>query len=403
MAREMNRLTVLKVARAKGPALLHDGGGLYLQVTATGAKSWVYRFMLAGRHREMGLGPLSLINLAEARTRAVEAKRLRHDGVDPIDHRAAERASRTVAAAKAMTFAECCDGFVADHEKGWSAVHRQSWVNSIRDHAAPVLGKLPVSMIDTALVLKVIKPLWTEKHVTASRLRARIEAALDWATAHHYRQGPNPAAWKNHLALILDKTSNIHLVEHHRALPYAEVGSFVADLRARDGRDARCLELLILTGVRVDAAVRARAEEFDLNKRVWVIPPQRMKRKGRRKVLPFRVPLSDAAVAVIERNGVTSGLLFPGANDRSLGRVHERTDLTTHGFRSSLRDWAAEQTSYPSELAEMSLSHSVSDETEEAYFRSDMLERRRPLLQDWANYIAAPAAPGTVVPLRKRA
>jgi Arm DNA-binding domain len=213
MAREANRLTALKVARAKGPALPRDGGGLYLQVTGSGAKSWVLRYMLNHRQREMGLGPLSLISLADARTRAVEAKRLCLDGIDPIDHRQAERAARSAAAAKAITFGECCGGYVTDHEKGWSAVHRQSWVNSIRDYAAPVLGKLPVHLVDTALVLKVLKPLWTTKHVTASRVRARIESALDWATAHHYRQGPNPAAWKNHLALILDKTTNIHLVE----------------------------------------------------------------------------------------------------------------------------------------------------------------------------------------------
>jgi integrase len=403
VARESNRLTALRVARAK-PGLHHDGGGLYLQVTGAGAKSWTLRYMLAGRAREMGLGPLSLISLAEARTRAVEAKRLRHDGVDPIERRKAERAARTVAAAKTLTLGECCNGYVADHEKGWSADHRQAWINSIRDYVTPVFGKLPVASIDTSLVLKVLKPIWTEKHVTASRLRARIESALDWATAHHYRQGPNPAAWKNHLALILDKTANIHLVEHHRALPYAEIGGLVAELRARNDRDARCLELLILTGVRVDAAARARAEEFDLAKRVWVIPASRMKRKGKRKGLPFRVPLSNQAVALIERNGVTSGLLFPRATDRSLGRVHGRADITTHGFRSCLRDWGAEQTSFAHEVLEMALSHAAGDGTVEAYFRSDLLERRRPLMQQWADYCGSPAdASGNVVPLHKRA
>jgi integrase len=405
MARAIHRLTSLQVQRTKGPNLLHDGGGLYLQVTENHAKSWVLRYMINRRQREMGLGSLELVSLQQARQAALEAKRLaRLQGVDPIEQRKVERAERSAAAAKTITFGECCDGYVTDHERGWVADHRQVWVNSVRDYVTPVLGKLPVHLVDTALVLKVLKPIWNEKHVTASRLRARIEAVLDWATAHHYRQGPNPAAWRNHLALILDKTDNVHRVKHHAALPYAEVGGLVAELRERDDRDARCLELLILTAVRVDAAIGARAEEFDLSRKVWVIPPERMKRRGKRKALPFRVPLSDVAIDLIERNGVTSGLLFPKANGRALGRMHGRANVTTHGFRSCFRDWVADKTSYPAELAEMSLSHSVSDETEEAYFRSDLLEKRRPLMQAWSDFCGWPAdKSGAVVPLRKRA
>jgi integrase len=251
-------------------------------------------------------------------------------------------------------------------------------------------------------VLKVLKPIWLTKHETARRLRARIEAVLDWATAHHYREGPNPARWKGHLDQILDKRDNIHIVEHHRALPYTEIGKLVAELTPRNDRDALCLLSLIFTVVRVGAAVGARAEEFDLTKRIWLIPPSRMKRRGQRKALPFRVPLSDAAINIVERVGVKEGLLFPGANGKSLAKAHGRADITSHGFRATFKTWAEEQTSHPNEIIEMALAHAVGDETEEAYRRGDVLGKRAKLMADWARYCTSgPAEQSNVTPLRQ--
>jgi integrase len=390
MARKIDRLTDLRVRREKAPGLYPDGRGLYLQVTSTGGKSWVFRYMLRRKAREMGLGSFLDVSLAEARDSADEARKLRKQGIDPIEARRAKTAAQAVAEAKVLTFDECCDGYVADHKTGWGSMHTRVWTNSIRDYVTPVFGKLPVAAVDTAVVLKVLKPIWTTKHETARRLRARIESVLDWARAHHYREGENPARWNGHLSEIFDKTVNVHIVKHHAALPYKEVGGLIAKLRVRDDRDTRCLELLILTATRVDAGAGARAEEFDLRERVWTIPASRMKRRGKRKVMPFRVPLSDAAIAVVERTGVKTGLLFPRCRDKSLAKAHGRDDITTHGFRSTFRDWAAECTNFPREVIEMAMGHVVGDETEEAYFRSDLLPKRRTLMNAWAAYCANP-------------
>jgi integrase len=255
--------------------------------------------------------------------------------------------------------------------------------------------------VDTGLVLKALEPIWVAKHVTAQRLRARIESILDWAKARGYREGENPARWKGHLSELLPKSSNVHTAKHHPALPYAEISSLVAELRSRDDRDARCLELLILTASRVGAAVGARAEEFDLVGRTWTIPAARMKRRGSGRAKPHRVPLSDAAVAVVERVGKAEGLLFPRACDKSLEKAHGRVEITTHGFRSTFRDWAAECTPFPREVIEMAMAHAVGDQTEAAYFRSDIFEKRRRLMEAWADFCAmAPAEAGNVVSLR---
>jgi integrase len=403
--KKKDRLTALGVDKQKKPGLYHDGRGLYLQVTSTGAKTWVLRYMLRGRAREMGLGSYNQdVSLADAREKAKEARKLGKQGIDPIENRKAKKAAQVVAEARAITFDECCDGYVADHEKGWGADHKRVWTNSVRDYVTPVFGKLPVAMVDTALVLKVLKPIWTTRHETARRLRARIESVLDWAQAQHYRERENPARWKGHLDKILDKPENIHIVKHHPALPYREVGKLIAELRARDDRDARCLELLILTVTRVDAATRAQAEEFDLKERVWTIPASRMKRRGKRKATPFRVPLSEVAIAVVQRTGIKKGPLFPHCRDKSLAKAHGREDITTHGFRSTFRDWAGEETTFQREVIEMAMAHAIGDETEEAYARGDLFKKRRDLMDAWAVYCANPdgdaKSADNVVPFR---
>jgi integrase len=393
-----------------------DGGGLYLQVTEGSGgvlrRSFLFRFATTkqeregneelGRERHMGLGSFPETGLSEARGKAAEARTLRKQRIDPIVARTAQRAAQAATAAKATTFDQCCVGYVADHEKGWGTDHKQVWVNSIRDYVSPLFGKFPVATVDTPLVLKVLKPMWLTKHETARRLRARIEAVLDWATAHHYREGPNPARLKGHLGQILDKRDNVHIVQHHRALPYTEIGKLVAELMPRNDRDALCLLLLIFTVVRVGAAVGARAEEFDLTKRIWLIPPIRMKRRGKRKAIPFRVPLSDSAIKIIERVGVNEGLLFPSAHDKSLAKAHGRADVTSHGFRATFKTWAEEQTSHANEIVEMALAHAVGDETEEAYRRGDALAKRATLLADWARYCTSvPAEQSNVTQLRQ--
>jgi integrase len=307
-----------------------------------------------------------------------------------------------LASAKVMTFDQCRDGYLESHRAGWASLkHATQWGTALRDHVSPVFGALPIAAVDTGLVLKALEPIWTTKHETARRLRSRIENVLDWAKARGFREGENPARWKGHLSELLPKSSNIHTARHHPALPYAEISSLVAGLRSRDDRDARCLELLILTASRVGAAVGARAEEFDLVGRTWTIPAARMKRRGSARAKPHRVPLSDAAVAVVERVGKTEGPLFPSACDKSLEKAHGRVEITTHGFRSTFRDWAAECTAFPREVIEMAMAHAVGDETEAAYFRSDLFEKRRRLMEVWADFCAMPPAEaGNVLSLR---
>jgi integrase len=396
-----------------------DGGGLYLQATLGAGgevrRSWLFRFATGevrasanGKprrvEREMGLGSFPDTSLAEARQKAADARKLRERGIDPIEARDVQRAAQALASAKALTFDQCRDGYVASHRAEWASVkHATQWATALKDHVSPVFGALPVAAVDTGLVLKALEPIWITKHETARRLRARIESVLDWAKARHYREGENPARWKGHLSKLLPKPSNVHTVKHHPALPYAEIPELIAELRARDDRDARALELLILTASRVGAVTGARAEEFDLAARIWTIPAARMKRKGKRRATPFRVPLSDAAIAVVKRVGAKEGLLFPRCRDRALEKAHRRAQITTHGFRSSFRDWAGEQTSYPREVIEMAMGHAVGDETEAAYFRSDLFEKRRKLMEAWAGFCARPAGSATVTQIRRKA
>jgi integrase len=406
--RSIHRLSDREVKSKRKAGMYCDGGGLWLQVTEGrgGAirRSWLFRYATGeiktscnGKPRRvehaMGLGSFPDTSLAEARQKATEARKLREHGTDPIKARDDKRLTQALASAKTMTFSQCCVGYVAGHSAGWGKKHTQHWLNSVAEYVTPVFGRLPVAAVDTDLVLKVLEPLWTAKHETARRLRARVESVLDWAKARGYRDGYNPAQWKGHLSELLPKTTEVHIVKHHPALPYTEVSGLIAALRKRDDRDARALELLILTATRVGAVTGARGEEFDLPSRTWTIPASRMKRKGKRKATPFRVPLSKEAIAVVQRVGATEGLLFPQCHDKALGRaldrVHGRANIVTHGFRSTFRDWAGEQTSYPREVIEMAMAHAVADETEGAYFRSDLFEKRRQLMDLWAEFCAA--------------
>lgn len=397
MARMSNRLTALKVEKTKSHGMYADGGGLYLRVTNKGTKNWVLRYMLAGRPRWMGLGPVSLFGLQEARAKALDARRQRHGGVDPIEARKAARQQARLDAAKAITFKECAEKYIEAHKARWkNAKHATQWPSTLKTYAYPVIGSLPVQTIDTALVTKIIEPIWSKKLETANRLRGRIEAVLDWAKVRDYRQGENPARWRGHLDKLLPAPSEVRRVEHHAALPYAETGGFISALRQQEGIAARALEFAILTAARTGEVIGATWGEIDLGQKVWTIPAERMK-AGKE----HGVPLSARAVKVLmdikPEQATPSAFIFQGRKSGTplsnmaflmLLRRMERDDLTAHGFRSTFRDWTSERTNYPGEVAEMALAHTVSDKVEAAYRRGDLFEKRRRLMETWATFCA---------------
>jgi integrase len=403
------KLSALKVERLKKtPGFYGDGGGLYLQVTSKEAQSWIFKFQRKGRQRMMGLGSLDIVPLAEARDKAIDCRRLLLNGIDPIEARAARQAAAKLEAARSITFEECVTAFVKAHLAGWgSAKHATQWKSSLSTHCFPVLGTLAVQDIDTALVMRVLEPIWSTKAVTAGRVRGRIEAVLDWATVHGYRRGENPARWRGHLDKLLPKLGRVRKVRHFPALPYAGIGAFMDELRKQESIGARALEFVILTAARTGEVIGARWEELDMHGRMWTVPASRTK-TGRE----HRVPLSVATVAVVEqmRNVAQNDFVFPGANrDQpisdmrmfSLMRRMGRADLTVHGFRSTFRDWAAEQTAFPNEVVEMALGHIVAGKVEAAYRRGDLFEKRGLLMEAWANYCATPAKDGKIIPMRR--
>jgi integrase len=402
----MKKLTALAVAKITKPGRYAVGEGAYLQVSERG-RSWVFRYHRDGRGRHVGLGPASLVTLAEARDKARAFRKLLLDGIDPLANKAAIRQKARLDAAKAITFKDAAESYIAAHEQSWgSADHRKQWRLSLANYAYPILGGLSVAVIDTALVMKAIEPIWGSKPETASRVRNRIELILDWAAARGYREGPNPARWRGHLDKLLPKATKLKRIKHHPALPYAELPAFMEQIRQRHGVDARALEFLILTAARTGEVLGARWEEIDLQAAVWTVPPERI--KGGRE---HRIPLSDRALTILRQLPREGELVFPGQRSGkplytgilqnvTLPSVTE-SDVTVHGFRSSFRDWCAEQTNYPRELAELSLAHSLGSKVEAAYQRGDMLEKRRRLMDDWAAYCAAPARTGDVVSLRR--
>ena len=313
MARPINRLSALAVKASK-PGMACDGGGLYLQTTkgADGAlhRSWLYRFAINGRERQMGLGSFPTVGLVEARAKATDARKLVAERIDPLERRDALRASAALADAKAKTFDQCADAYIKSHRASWRNVkHALQWSTTLEAYVTPVFGNLPVQAIDTGLVIKALEPIWTTIPETASRLRGRIELVLDWAAARGYRKGDNPARWRGHLDKLLPARARLRKVKHHAALPYADVGAFMKELRARRDIAARALEFAILTAARTGEVVGVRWNEIDLAGRMWVISGDRMK-SGRE----HRVPLSDAAIAVLNGVGpVRKGArVFPG-------------------------------------------------------------------------------------------
>jgi integrase len=407
MAKRAAGLTVRRIESERRSGMFADGHGLYLHVSALGAKSWIFRYTFRGKRHDLGIGSVSLFSLAEARDRAFAARRLIADGRDPLAERRAAKTLARLDQAKAMTFADCATAYIEAHAAGWRGTKsRRQWETSLASYVLPRLGGLPAAEIDTALVMRVIDAIWSEKPETASRVRGRIESILDWATTRGYRHGDNPARWRGHLENLLPKKTKVRAVVHHAALPYGEVAGFMVELRGQQGVAARALEFAVLTAARTGEVLSASWGEIDAAQRLWTIPAARMK-AGRE----HRVPLSSAAMAVVEQmTAIRSSLfVFPGVRYgqppsktalfevlRNMGWGH----VTVHGFRSCFRDWVAERTSYPTEVAEMALAHLVGDKVEQAYRRSDQFERRRELAEVWAKYCDA-APTGQVVSLRR--
>jgi integrase len=422
MSRQSKRLSIKTVASRRKPGYYADGAGLYLQVSKTGTKSWIFRYTRGlntnpspkfpqalgkPKQHELGLGPLNAVGLAEARKRAEACHLLLVDGIDPIQARNARSAQDALAKAKIISFAKCAEGYISAHRSGWrNPKHAGQWKATIDTYCSPIMGALPVQDVDTSLVLKVIRPIWYAKPVTASRVRGRIESVLNWAAANTYRSGDNPARWRGHLDKLLPALKKESRVKHYAALPYDQVAAFMDQLRKQGGTAARALEFTILTAARTGEAIGARHEEFDLDKALWIIPATRMKASRE-----HRVPLSRRAVEIVRAQLKMDGdFVFPGLKERAslsstamlmLLRRMNRSDLTVHGFCSTFRDWSAEQTAYPREVCEMALAHAVGDKVEAAYRRGDLFEKRQHLAADWAKHCEQSTKARKVTPIRK--
>lgn len=408
MARSYKRLTAAAVESIKKPGLHADGMGLYLQVGPGSAKSWVFRYMKDGKQRKIGLGSARVRTLAEAREIAHDNQRKLLVGIDPLQEQQQLEQVRKLEQARLLTFEDAAGKYIESHKDGWkNAVHAAQWPATLKAYVYPHFGSISVADIDVALVLKALQPIWTEKPETASRVRGRIEKVLDWAKARGYRAGENPARWKGHLDHLLPRKSKVSTVKHHPALPYSEMSGFMSSLRELDGVSPRALEFAILTATRTGETVGAKWDEFDFAQKMWTIPPERMK-AGRE----HRVPLTERLIRILDglpRDAASDFVFIGEKKGKSLSnmallmtlRRMKRDDLTTHGFRSTFRDWGAEQTAYPNELLEMALAHTVSDKVEAAYRRGDLLEKRRRLMNDWGKFCQA-SSPTTnnVTPIR---
>jgi integrase len=409
MARTTHRLSAVKVKNSK-VGMHCDGGGLYLQCTkgADGStrRSWLFRYAIKGRERQMGLGSAEAVNLAEARQQAADCLKLRQAGIDPIEHRRAAEVQAALEAAKSMTFDECRDAYINAYAASWrNAKHRQQWTNTLKTYCSPVFGKIPVQVVDVTLVTKVLEPIWSVKPETASRLRGRIEAILDWAKVRGLRTGENPARWRGHLDHLLPARSRVRKVKHHAALPYPQISTYLEELRAQTGVAAKGLEFLILTAARTGEVIGARWDEIDLQAKIWTIPASRMK-AGRE----HRVPLTEAALAVLThmQSVRQNEYIFAGDRRAQLSnmallmvlRRMNRRDITAHGFRSTFRTWAAEQTTFPRDVVEAALAHVPGNKVEAAYQRGDMFDKRRRLMDAWAAFCTKGSGAASVVPLK---
>jgi integrase len=390
------------IAALKKPGRYAVGDGAYFQISKWHTRSWIFRYERLGKAHNMGLGPYPLISVADARAKARNAKRMLLDGIDPLQAKRKARTDALLQIARTKTFKECAEQYIATHDSNWSSVKsRAAWVSTFKNYVYPKIGVLPVADIDTAVVLGILEPLWSRAPTTASRVRGRIETVLGWAGVRGYRSTENPARWTGHLEHILPSPNNG--TEHLPSLPYQQIGSFMAALRAAPGIAARALEFTILTACRTAEVRGARWDEIESD--VWVIPAKRMKAGKEHKV-----PLSDRALAILAELPRDDPLVFPsvrvgkGLGNHALLRVLERLKydgVTTHGFRATFRTWAAERTGFEREVAEMALAHAIPSAVERSYKRTTLFDRRRLMMQMWSDFCAGRDVDGDVVPIRR--
>ena len=390
--------SVKGIGAVSKPGYHRCGQGLYLQISKQGTKSWLYRYKspITQKQREMGLGSLNFVGLAEARQLAISQKRLVIDGKDPIEERKRARVEQQLTQARNLSFEDVAKACITSKSHEWkNAKHAKQWENTLTTYAFPVIGHLPISDITTDLVLKILEPIWVTKAETASRIRQRLETIWDYGKARNYVEGENPARLKGHLDKLLPNTAKVKRVRHFAALPYKDVCKFVKDLRNRTGYSALGLEFLILTAARTGEVIGAKWSEIDFEKAVWTIPSERMKAGSE-----HRVPLCARAIEIlrcINSNRNPDEHVFAGwkrntglSNNAFLALLKkmERSDITTHGFRSCFRDWAAEEAyQFSNETIELALAHTITNKVEAAYRRGDQLERRRELMSEWGNFI----------------
>lgn len=412
MGRKAVEKGAIQVARLTEPGMHFVGGvdGLALQVLPSGGRSWILRMTVGSKRRDMGLGGFPDVPLSQAREAARQARAKVRAGIDPIEQARANASYLKASQAAALTFEQCALKYIESQEAKWDNPKSPiQWRNSLKTYAYPHMGSLLVRDVDLPHVLAALEPIWKTKTETASRVRSRIEAVLDYAKARKYRLGDNPAAWRGHLDKILPAPGKVTKTEHYSAVPFDDVGEFMEKLRKAEGTGAKALELLILTAARSGEVRGATWAEIDLDAGLWVVPAERMKAKKE-----HRKPLSKAAIELLRALPRIAGTeyVFPAPrkgmiSDATMGAVLERmkVDAVPHGFRSTFRDWAAERTSYPGEMAEMALAHTVSDKVEAAYRRGDLYMKRVKMMEDWAKFCAVPRTKGVVIdlPMSKQA
>lgn len=408
MPKKSKELSAMEVSRLTSQGRHPVGGvsGLYLKVAPTGARSWVLRVVVGGKRRDAGLGGFPDVSLAMARQTAREAREAIKKGVDPIAARAAARSALAAARGQECTFSQAAELFIKAKSPEWkNDKHVAQWSATLDTYAYPIIGKLQVRDVSLAHVVKILEPIWLTKTETATRLRGRLEQILDWAKVRGFRNGDNPARWKGHLDKMLASPGKVAKVKHHPAMPYTEVGKFLAELRQKDGISARLLEFTILTAARSGEARGATWSEIDLDAAIWTIPGKRMKAG-----VEHRVPLSEQALKVLRDLPRMAGtdLVFTAPrggqlSDMAMTAIMRRMSLKAvpHGFRSTFRDWCAECTNYPRDVAEMALAHAIEDKTEAAYRRGDLFEKRTRLMAEWARYCDTINTGDNVIPLRK--
>lgn len=408
MSKKINKLSALKVKSITESGWYSDGRGLYLQVSKTGTKSWVYRYQIDGRERRCGLGSFLDVSLEQARRSAEACRQLRLENIDPIEHKRQLASQRRSDEAFAVTFKECAIAYINSHKAGWkNPKHEMYWRNTLETYSFPTIGNMSVNEIQTQQVLKVLEPIWMSKTETATRVRQRIENILDWAKVRGYRGGENPALWRGHLDKLLPKRVKIQKVRHFPAMPYLELPEYFQKLRNTETLAAKALAFIILNASRVGEVKAAKYSEVSLQDAVWTIPEERM--KAHRE---HRVPLCAESIQIVKelQNYRVDDYLFPsikkGKNisDAAILKLlkQDYPNLTVHGFRSTFRDWCAEMTNYPRELAESALAHVLKDQTEAAYQRGDLLLKRRKLMESWASYCIEKKNEGNVLTLNKK-